>query len=62
MTEPTLSRVLEETSRFYRERSGGVEEEPPFGANSAVCQDALIIGIGVEDYVDGLESEFGPVV
>lgn len=59
MTATTLDRLMEITRTFDAERGGigGV-----VGPDSAVCQDLLIFGIDVEDYVWLLEDEFGPSV
>lgn len=58
----TLERLLGVTSKFNRERFGVDVEVPRFDADSTVCQDALIYGLDVDDYVARLEAEFGPVV
>lgn len=57
MTE-TLWRLIEITSDFCVNRPADV----PLKGDSAVCQDAYIFGIDVEDYVAALEKEFGPIV
>lgn len=41
------------------ERGGGDEA---VSLDDAVCQDLMIFGVDVEDYVSELESEFGEVV
>ena len=55
----TLAKVIAITSDF---RSDVVDDEAPFSATTAICQDAMIFGVDVEDYVWRLEEEFGSVV
>lgn len=53
-----LARVIAITNDF---RGGGASDSG-FNSETAVCQDAMIWGIDVDDYVDQLEAEFGNVV
>lgn len=62
MTLSTLDRVIELTREYCDNRAGGQASGFELDADSAVCQDALIFGIDVDDYVHALEAEFGPVV
>ena len=55
----TETRVLAATRRYLAERGGG---EPSINLDDAVCQDLMIFGVDVEDYVEELEKDFGPVV
>jgi hypothetical protein len=60
MTEAaTGERLLIATRRFVKDRGGDGDE---IQLDDAVCQDLLIFGIDVDDYVAILELEFGPVV
>ena len=52
-------KVLDATRRFLESRDG---EPGPIGLDAAVCQDLLIFGVDVEEYVWALEEEFGKVV
>ena len=56
--EETIDRLIRITERFAKERPSNL----PLGADSAISQDAYIFGIDVDDYVNALEKEFGPVV
>jgi hypothetical protein len=56
-----LERLIEITNDFIKKRG-----EADFGfamtPSSAVCQDACIFGLHVDDYVSDLETEFGDIV
>lgn len=54
----TLDRLIKLTEKHSVGRPGNF----PLGPDSAISQDAYIFGIDVDDYVDELEKEFGPVV
>jgi hypothetical protein len=56
----TLERLVVVTLRYLSERSEPSDSNVT--ADSAVCQDLLIFGIDVDDYVGLLEEEFGKVV
>ena len=56
-----LQRVIQVTNEF-RSDPNDPESWNSFGPNTAVCQDAMIFGVHVEDYVDKLEEEFGAIV
>ena len=56
----SLERLIAVTLDFVH--AGGEPEQPEIGAASAISQDLLICGIGVDDYVALLDREFGPVV
>lgn len=58
----TVGRVIEVTGRYCASRAGEADGRFALDRDSAVCQDALIFGVDVDDYVDELEAEFGPVV
>jgi hypothetical protein len=59
VTSSTTERVLDVTRRFLQRRGG---DDAQLTAASAVCQDAMIFGIDVDDYAHSLEAEFGPIV
>lgn len=54
----TLNRLIEITSQFCANRPAKM----PLIGESAICQDAYIFGIDLDDYVDAIENEFGQVV
>ena len=55
----TLPRLVTLTRRFLRDRGG---PEVPIDERCSVCQDLLIFGIDVDEYIGVLEDEFGKVV
>ncbi|HET7709615.1 MAG TPA: hypothetical protein VFK50_08815 [Sphingomicrobium sp.] len=55
----TEERVIAATWRFMEGRGGWDGSIEP---DDAVCQDLMIFGIDVDDFVWELEEEFGPVV
>lgn len=55
-------RVLEATRRYLAERAGEDPTAVSAALDDAVCQDLMILGVDVEDYVWALETEFGDVV
>jgi hypothetical protein len=57
----TVDRVIAVTNRFLENR-GHPDDSFVAVAQSAVCQDAYIFGVDVDDYVAELENEFGQVV
>lgn len=57
----TLERVINITEKFLQIR-GHPDDDFVVTASSAVCQDAYIYGVDVDDYVDEMEGEFGDVV
>lgn len=59
--DSSLLSVLEITSRYIANR-GHPHPDFSLSPQSAVCQDAYIFGIDVDDYVHELEEAFGPVV
>ena len=56
----TEQRVLDATKRHLIERGGA--EDVRVALEDAICQDLMIFGVDVEDYVAELEKEFGKVV
>ena len=61
MEDSSLDRLIALTNR-YLEHWGHPDGEWQLTAHSAICQDAYIFGIDVDDYVYELEEEFGKVV
>ena len=57
----TLVRLVKITDAFVANR-GHPNEEFAARADSAVCQDAWIFGVDVDDFVHELDKEFGSVV
>lgn len=57
----TLEKLIQITNEF-RSYSNDIGDQNSFGPNTAICQDAMIFGIDVEDYVAELENEFGEFV
>ena len=60
MAEATTEERVLEATRRYLERRGDTSEDVQL--DDSVCQDLMIFGVDVEDYVDELESDFGKVV
>lgn len=58
---PAIDRLIDVTTKFIEER-GHPDENVVLTPASAVCQDAYIFGIDVDDYVNALSSEFGQIV
>lgn len=58
MNVDILSRVIAITNEF---RPAENDIDSGFCAKTAVCQDAMIFGIDVDEYVDRLEAELGDV-
>ena len=56
-----LDRLLAVT-RAYLDQRGHPDPDFELSAESAVSQDAQISGIDVDDYVEDLAAEFGPIV
>jgi hypothetical protein len=56
----TMDRLVRVTRAHLVSR--GTEGDEPIRQDAAVCQDLLIFGIDVDEYVDRLAAEFGPVV
>ena len=59
MEGDTLARVISVTEQHVNAR---YSEGSVFTAETAVCQDAYISGIDVDDFVGELETHFGKVV
>jgi len=57
----TIDRVMDATLKYIAHRG---QPDPDFvlSPSSAICQDAAIFGIDVDDYVNELEDTFGPVI
>src|SRR5947209_19630450 len=56
--QDTLDRLIKVTEEYVGNRPANL----PLGPESAISQDAYIFGVDVDDYVEVLDSEFGPVV
>ncbi|HEX6218463.1 MAG TPA: hypothetical protein VFZ35_04235 [Sphingomicrobium sp.] len=54
----TLARLIELTEKHAEGRPSNF----PLGPNSAISQDAYIFGIDLDDYVQKLHEEFGPII
>lgn len=57
----TLERVMIVTDSFLKKR-GHPDKDFVVTTKSAVCQEAYIYGVDIDDYVMELESEFGEIV
>ena len=57
----TIERVINVTEKFLQIR-GHPDEDFVVTASAAVCQDAYIYGVDVDNYADDMEGEFGNVV
>ena len=60
MPSDTEEKVLGATRGFLIERGG--DPQMSLSLDDAVCQDLMIFGVDVEDYVGELEKDLGPVV
>ena len=57
-----LGRLIAITEAFQGKASDGEGLGTKCTASTAICQDAMIFGVDVEDYVAELEEEFGAIV
>jgi hypothetical protein len=58
--EDTEQKVLNATRRHLQARGGDWDSQ--IGLDDAICQDLMIFGVDIEDYVGELEEDFGKVV